>query len=195
MKKQKPWDRQKGETHDAYTAFLAYRDSDPQQRASRIIANTLGRSKKVVERWMTEQRWRERADAWERHLFRVYEKRREDQMEQMADRHANHSVMIQETFGFVLKTILRRLALEPKLRRQLKSANIGHLLGVAETYGKILKQVTDVERMARGLATERTDVQVKQMMDDTRSMEDAIRGNPKLMKLWGRLQEELEKTE
>lgn len=60
----RPWDRQQGETSKAYAAFITYRDQGEDRSAQRV-ADELGKSRTLIQRWCTDWNWIDRAAAWD----------------------------------------------------------------------------------------------------------------------------------
>lgn len=62
-----PWERQKGESAQAYEAFVTYRDMGPD-RSLRAVGQKLGKSRQLIERWSSAWNWPERVRAYENYL-------------------------------------------------------------------------------------------------------------------------------
>lgn len=60
----KPWDRQDGETSQAYGAFCEYRDLGVD-RSTRTVAQKLSKSDAIIRRWSSRWNWVKRAQAWD----------------------------------------------------------------------------------------------------------------------------------
>ncbi|MFF3665442.1 hypothetical protein [Microtetraspora malaysiensis] len=67
-----PWERQPGETATRHGQFCAYRDQG-RTRTLRKAAQTLTRADAWVRQVAAAFRWRERAEAWDRHRDRLHE--------------------------------------------------------------------------------------------------------------------------
>jgi hypothetical protein len=65
-----PWDRVKGETEQAYDAFLIYRELGPDrtQDGVRVKLGKVPAYLRGIERWARRWSWAERARAWDNHL-------------------------------------------------------------------------------------------------------------------------------
>ena len=63
--KQKPWEKQSGESPKAYEAFLVYRDTEPAARSIQAAAAALGKSKSQLEKWSVLHRWQARIAAFD----------------------------------------------------------------------------------------------------------------------------------
>ncbi len=64
-----PFDRQPGESEQAFTAFRAYLDLGPN-RSLAAVGRQLGKSKALMERWSSQWSWVARVEAYTDHLFR-----------------------------------------------------------------------------------------------------------------------------
>lgn len=64
-----PWERQKGETPQAFEAFSAYRDMG-SKRGLRSVAQRLGKSLTLISRWSSAWEWVERCRAYDNDLER-----------------------------------------------------------------------------------------------------------------------------
>ena len=60
------WERQKGESHEAFDAWIAYRDSE--KRSQRATAAKLGKSSTLLSRWASRWSWEERDRAWDNRM-------------------------------------------------------------------------------------------------------------------------------
>lgn len=58
------WERQKNESQQAYEAFVAYRDLGAE-RSTAKVAQRLGKSKALIQRWCSRYDWVERARAYD----------------------------------------------------------------------------------------------------------------------------------
>lgn len=58
------WERQKGESAQAYEAFVLYRDLGAE-RSHVKVAQQLGKSTALISRWSSRWNWVERCRAWE----------------------------------------------------------------------------------------------------------------------------------
>ena len=59
-----PWERKPKESAPAYEAFSAYRDMGPE-RALRAVAQQLGKSRALIERWSRNWGWQDRVRAYD----------------------------------------------------------------------------------------------------------------------------------
>jgi len=66
-----PWERQDGESVQAFARFLVYRDTEPTDRSLRKVEETCGISGTLVSRWSKKWSWVKRAvayDSWKLEL-------------------------------------------------------------------------------------------------------------------------------
>ena len=121
---QEPWERQAGESSVAYEAFLLYRnmshetDGEKKKRRLASVAEKLGKSLKLIERWSFTWNWVERARAYDNELQRIsMEETREAVRKMLKD----HMKILSA------KNILDYLAQGIELERQarLEAADVG----------------------------------------------------------------------
>ena len=62
-----PWERQSGESAEAFGAFVMYRDmgADGQKRSLAKLGQNLGKTKAQMEHWSSKWNWQERVIAWD----------------------------------------------------------------------------------------------------------------------------------
>jgi hypothetical protein len=60
-----PWERQKNESSQAFSAFCYYRDLHPIERSYRRVAVDLGAPESSVATWARSTDWVARTDAWD----------------------------------------------------------------------------------------------------------------------------------
>lgn len=89
------WERQQGESPQAYEAFAIYRDMGPG-RNLRTVAEQLSKSLPLIKRWSREKSWGERCRAYDNH---VDEKARQTALRKyknMRTRHIGIALQLQE---------------------------------------------------------------------------------------------------
>lgn len=82
----KPWERQEGETSKQFEAFVVYRDLEERSLAK--AGEKLGKSKALLERWSSANRWVERVAAWDGEKDRIARQEQIKAIRKMRERHA-----------------------------------------------------------------------------------------------------------
>lgn len=127
-----PWERQPRESDKAWKCFTFYRDSGGE-RSLESTAQAFGySSRRQVERYAERHTWRVRVVAWDAHLDALRRDAVEDEVEQMARRHATITRRTLDKFGEWLDAhdmksmapgeAIRMLEAAVKLERQARGA-------------------------------------------------------------------------
>lgn len=133
-----PWEQQADETAVAFEAFTHYRDQGPE-RSQTKTAEQVGRSRTLVGRWSQKHRWLSRVNAWDRHCDKVRVARQRKELEEMGERHAKIAMLAQTR---VLSAL-----------QNMKAENLP-----PQTVVSMFDVAVRVERLARGMATQSTEV-------------------------------------
>lgn len=99
------WEKLEGETSVAFEAFCIYRDKGPA-RSNAKVAQALGKSKQIVDRWSSRWRWVDRADVWDLNQDREWRAELRDQRRSMAKRHAESASQVIE---FAIKQLKAKI--------------------------------------------------------------------------------------
>lgn len=131
------WERQEGESAQAFQGFAAYRDMGADRSLAKV-AQKLGKSKALMERWSVRWQWVIRADAWDDEMDRLSRRELEKGITGMRKNHVN-----------IAKAML------------VKALQALQRIPVDEMTPKDVSTMVDVaaklERISRGEATERTE--------------------------------------
>jgi hypothetical protein len=130
-----PWDRQPGETPEAYHAFKCYRDMDALTRSKRQVRDVLAVKQGNLRIWSEQWAWDERVFAWDRNV--------QDQVDRLAIREREEMYKLHiQTARKMLEAVETRLGtLEPA---ELDPQDIARWIDLA----------VKTERLTRGEATE-----------------------------------------
>ena len=131
------WERQEGESAQAFQGFAAYRDMGAERSLAKV-AQKLGKSKALMERWSVRWQWVMRADLWDDEMDRLSRRELEKGITGMRRNHVN-----------IAKAML------------VKALQALQRIPVDEMTPKDVSTMVDVaaklERISRGEATERTE--------------------------------------
>ena len=130
------WERQAGESSVAYEAFLLYRnmshetDGEKKKRRLASVAEKLGKSLKLMERWSRTWDWVERARAYDNELQRISMEETREAVRKMLKDHMTMAQALQKKAMTALlrldddslsaKNILDYLAQGIELERQAR---------------------------------------------------------------------------
>jgi Phage terminase small subunit len=128
------WERQKGESRKAYEAFRIYRDMGATRSLAKV-AEKLGKSKTLIERWSRRDNWVERCRQYDEYMEREYLLQQIEERRKMAERHAKQAMIFQN------KVLERLRSLNPK---ELSPNDLIRWFDIA----------VKIERLSRGESTE-----------------------------------------
>lgn len=89
------WERQPNESAPAYEAFSLYRDMG-LERSLRAVAEKLGKSRALIERWSAKHNWQERCRQYDNALQRDAYKKAVKNVSEMQTRHIKTAVLMQK---------------------------------------------------------------------------------------------------
>lgn len=98
------WERQPGESAQAYEAFAIYRDMG-SNRSLRVVAEQLSKSDTLIKRWSREKKWGERCRAYDNHLDDVARQEALRKYKKMRTRHIGIALQLQEKALAELKNL------------------------------------------------------------------------------------------
>lgn len=154
---EQPWERQKGESAQAFEAFLTYLQMGPE-RSIRSVSQKLAKSKTIIDRWSRNNHWVERCRAWDNCLQQEARKAAVSEVRQMNKRHVTMAQEIQKAAMQALK-------------------EMGSDMVNPKNFAAIVKLGTELERQSleAQAAAYRNDTQDTEREDDpiTRSLKEA----------------------
>lgn len=98
------WERQPGESAQAYEAFAIYRDMG-SNRSLRVVAEQLSKSDTLIKRWSREKKWGERCRAYDNHFDDVARQEALRKYKKMRTRHIGIALQLQEKALAELKNL------------------------------------------------------------------------------------------
>jgi len=143
------WERQHKETSKAYKAFCEYRDLGLDRSLSKLTQE-LDVSKTHLGNWSSKYNWVERVEAFDDYIEARVRDSNEKAIVEMRSRHARQSHELQEALALPLQVLNRRLENNSDLS-ELEKLKIDELIRLVAQSAKSLKQLTEIEREARGV--------------------------------------------
>lgn len=139
----KPWERQKGETEQAFEAFKLFRELG-LKRSVGEVGKKLAKSRQLMSRWKSTWNWDERARAYDNELEKEARREAAKDLKNMTKRHIQISVQLQAKALEALKSI----SVEDMSPKDIK---------------EFIKLATDLERLNRSsLAGKEEDENISQ---------------------------------
>ena len=92
----KPWERQKGESAQAYEAFVTYRDMGAERSVTRV-SQSLNKSRGLIGRWSSQWNWTERVRAYDNELEKEARAKAVKDRKAMTERHIGIAMQVQKT--------------------------------------------------------------------------------------------------
>lgn len=99
---EQPWERQKGESAQAFAAFLVYLQMGPDRSITKVVQE-LNKSRAIIGRWSSDNSWVERCRAWDNHLQREARKAAVAEIRDMTRRHITMARALQGAAAQALK--------------------------------------------------------------------------------------------
>ena len=149
------WNRLKTDTLKSWEAFEIYRDLG-KDRTLKKVAEKLGKSETMIERWSARHNWKKRVGDYDRYQEKVKENKRQKDIEKALSSHVSISRLIQS------KIVERIQSLKPE---EINAASLANMFNVA----------VDVERKSLGIDNISSENEIVE--DD--GFLDALRGEVK----------------
>lgn len=130
----KPWERQKGESAQAYEAFSTYLGMGAERSLS-AVAKQLSKSLPLIKRWSREKEWQERIRAYDNDIEKQARKKVIADRKTMTKRHIGIAMQLQKK----ALEALENLSVEDMTPKDIK---------------EYIKMATDLERLNRTLEEE-----------------------------------------
>ena len=99
---ERPWERQKGESAQAFEAFSLYLEMGAD-RSIRAVAQECTKSVSLIRRWSSTYHWVERCRAWDNHIQHEAKKAAITEVRNMTKRHVTMAQQIQNAAMLALK--------------------------------------------------------------------------------------------
>lgn len=130
----KPWERQQGESAQAFEAFSIYLNLGTD-RSLKAVAQQLSKSLPLIKRWSREKQWQERIRSYDNELEKEARKKAIADRKAMTERHIGIAMQLQKK----ALEALGSLSAEDMSAKDVK---------------EFIKMATDLERLNRTLEEE-----------------------------------------
>lgn len=136
-------------------AFAMYRDFGPD-RSLRAVAQALGKSAGLIERWSQDDGWRVRVAAWDSECDRQRQEAAKQERERLAKKHAR---AIESTITVLMQPAVKLAdAIENGDQEFLKDLDPITLANLAAQAGKQLPALVAASRLVHGASTSNVEV-------------------------------------
>ena len=125
----KPWERQKGESAQAYEAFATYRDMGAERSLTKV-SQSLNKTRTLLGRWSGTWNWQERVRAYDNELEKEARAKAIRGRKDMTERHIKIAMQVQKK----ALEALASLSVEDMSPKDVK---------------EYIKMATDLERLNR----------------------------------------------
>lgn len=142
------WDRQQGETDKAWQGWVIYRDLPREERSIRRAALLGGTAKSNTGEWAVIWSWTRRLEAYERHLDQIRVKAHENEVRDMAKRHANLARGALGALQAPVRELVERIS---DGRLNLKAMSHKELLTFVSKSSRAIRDLIEVERVSNSL--------------------------------------------
>jgi hypothetical protein len=140
--KEEIWERQPGESVQAFEAFRIYRDMG-LKRSNHAVSEQLSKSRQLISRWKAAWKWDERARAYDNALEREAHREAVKDLKDMTSRHIRISVQLQNK----ALEALQRMNVEDMSPRDIR---------------EYIKLATDLERLNRSSAAMENELEAEE---------------------------------
>jgi len=170
-----PWKRQEFDTDPSWEAFTMYRDMGLGRSLAQVAEN-LGKSTTIMERWSSQRYWRYRVWMYDIHVDEQTQAEHMEEIHEMRGRHAQQARVFAQALMQPAVALLEKIRDEPEYFAQLLQADPQGTLDLVQKYAKVVPDLMKVERMSRG---EPTDIhQLDAAIEDYRRDVDRILDDP-----------------
>jgi hypothetical protein len=163
-----PWERQPGESDEAWDAFRRYRDQGKDRSMPRLASELIEERQEAgvtprplattgkgqlqrLKRWSSTFHWRERVESWDAELDR---RTREDQINEIVEMRKRQARLAAAVANAAVQPALELLERLRERRATLDDMTVKELFQFTIQAGRILPGLAQNERVARGESAE-----------------------------------------
>ncbi len=130
---EKPWERQQGESVQAFEAFDLYCKMGPE-RSLRKVAQELSKSDTLIKRWSSNWNWQSRSREYDNEVKRIELAEERKAVKKMQERHLKTAILMQKKAVEALSNInAEQLAAKDILRFISEGAKLERLTRMDST--------------------------------------------------------------
>ncbi len=152
-----PWGMLADETTRAFAAFVIYRDMG-SERSTAKVAQRLGVTKHMTDRWSTRHKWVERVALYEAHLDKVRRDEAENEIRKMTRRHINQAQGMAYLAFMPVSTFLARIQNDANFAKafadQINKMSAKDVIDLIQRVGPTWANALKLERLSSGQSTE-----------------------------------------
>lgn len=155
------FERMKGEGQVAFKYFCIYRDMGAK-RSYRQVAREVGVSLQRIMTIAHEWRWQARIKLWIDEVDRIRRESYLKEIQEMAKRHAQHSMDFQRVLTIPVEAILKKIKSGDMSYQDFLNLPVSELFDKTLKSAQIFPSIVDIERKSRGEPTEVIKQEVQQ---------------------------------
>ena len=155
------FERMKGEGQTSFKYFCMYRDMG-NKRSYRRVAREAGVSTQRIHNIAQEWHWQERIKLWIDEVDRVKREAYLKEIQEMAKRHAQHSMAFQRVLTIPVEAILKKMKSGDLTYQDFLNLPVSELFDKTLKSAQLLSSIIDIERKSRGEPTELIKQEVQQ---------------------------------
>jgi len=157
------WERQLKETSSQYELFNKYRELGIGRSIPKVYQECT-KSEGYLKRLSSKYNWVNRVQAFDDYIEARVRDSNEKAIVEMRSRHAKQSQELQDALALPLQVLNKKLENDPDLN-ELDKLKINELIGLLTQSAKCLKQLTEIEREARGVPSSSSKIEVTSAFD------------------------------
>lgn len=155
------YERMKGEGQVAFKYFCMYRDMG-NKKSYRRVAREAGVSTHLIFSLAQKWHWQDRVKLWVDEVDRVKRETYLKEIQEMAKRHAQHSMAFQKVLTMPVEAILKKIRNGDLSYQEFLNLPVSELFEKSLKSAQLFSSIVDIERKSRGEPTELIKQEVQQ---------------------------------
>jgi len=154
MDEPEPWDRQLGESSDAFARFVIFRGLGPR-RTQAAVARSLGLHPTSVASMFTEHNWKQRAEDWDYYIDKIRQAEMAELQSRLAMEQFDFASDALKAANAPVKALLDRMEKDPEaVLAEFDTKDLTKLLKMAQDSIRLMPNLLAAQRTALGQPTE-----------------------------------------